>query len=208
MVQNPTISGFAPDPSIVRIDGEYFLITSSFHLFPSLPIYSSKDLVSWEHIGLSVTAREPTQLKLTFNLGNAINRTSQLSLAGASTLLHNFSGPSKDRIVGTGGLWAPTIRHHKGTTYIVCTNTKHIHDDNNETAKPDIQFANFIIHTNDIHSDNWSDPIYFEFWGIDPDLFFDGDGRAYVSGSSWKTDPGSIDYFEIDIQTGRKISPQ
>ncbi|KAL2849390.1 glycosyl hydrolase [Aspergillus pseudodeflectus] len=189
VLENPIIPGFAPDPSIVRIGEEYFLVTSSFHLFPGLPIYCSKDLVSWTHIG------------------NAINRTSQLSLTGASTLLHNFNGPSKNRIVGTGGLWAPTIRHYRGTIYIVGTNAMHIHN-NDDNVKPDIEFANFIIHTYDIHSDNWSDPIFFDFWGIDPDLFFDDDGRAYVSGSSWKTDPGTIDCFEIDLETGRKVSQQ
>lgn len=48
---NPIIPGFAPDPSIVLIDDTYFLVTSSFHLFPGLPIYTSKDLLSWKHIG-------------------------------------------------------------------------------------------------------------------------------------------------------------
>jgi len=48
---NPIITGFAPDPSIIRIDDTYFLVTSSFHLFPGLPIYASTDLISWKHIG-------------------------------------------------------------------------------------------------------------------------------------------------------------
>jgi beta-xylosidase len=48
---NPIIPGFAPDPSIVSVSGWYFLVTSSFHLFPGLPIYASDDLVSWKHIG-------------------------------------------------------------------------------------------------------------------------------------------------------------
>lgn len=48
---NPIIPGFAPDPAIVSVSGWYFLVTSSFHLFPGLPVYASKDLVSWRHIG-------------------------------------------------------------------------------------------------------------------------------------------------------------
>lgn len=48
---NPIISGFAPDPSAVRVGDTYFLVNSSFHIFPGLPIYASKDLVSWKHIG-------------------------------------------------------------------------------------------------------------------------------------------------------------
>ncbi|KAL4864361.1 hypothetical protein BDV12DRAFT_201228 [Aspergillus spectabilis] len=190
MAQNPMIPGFAPDPSIVRIQDDYFLVTSSFHIFPGLPIYSSKDLVSWKHIG------------------NAINRASQLSLSLSSTRLHNISGPPHERLVGAGGLYAPTIRHHKGRTYIVCTNVKHLHTENRKDEMAKVGFENFIIHTEDIWSDSWSDPIYFDFHGIDPDLFFDDDERAYISGSSWRTIPSTIDCFGIDLQTGKKLSAQ
>jgi beta-xylosidase len=48
---NPIIPGFAPDPSIVRVGDTYFLANSSFHIFPGLPIYASKNLVSCKHIG-------------------------------------------------------------------------------------------------------------------------------------------------------------
>lgn len=48
---NPVIPGFAPDPSVVHVNGWFFLVTSSFHLFPGLPVYASQDLSSWKHIG-------------------------------------------------------------------------------------------------------------------------------------------------------------
>ena len=48
---NPIIPGFAPDPSIIQIDDTFFLVNSTFHVFPGLPIYASKDLISWKHIG-------------------------------------------------------------------------------------------------------------------------------------------------------------
>jgi beta-xylosidase len=48
---NPIIPGFAPDPSIVLVEGTFFLVNSTFHMFPGLPIYASKDLTSWKHIG-------------------------------------------------------------------------------------------------------------------------------------------------------------
>lgn len=48
---NPIIPGFAPDPSIVKVGDTFFLVNSSFHMFPGLPIYASKDLTSWTHIG-------------------------------------------------------------------------------------------------------------------------------------------------------------
>jgi beta-xylosidase len=48
---NPIIPGFAPDPSVTHVNGTFYLVTSSFHLFPGLPIYASKDLRSWTQVG-------------------------------------------------------------------------------------------------------------------------------------------------------------
>jgi beta-xylosidase len=48
---NPVIPGFAPDPSIVYVDSTYFLVNSSFHIFPGLPVYASEDLRRWKHVG-------------------------------------------------------------------------------------------------------------------------------------------------------------
>lgn len=49
--QNPVLPGFNPDPSICRVDGDYYLVTSTFEYFPGIPIYHSRDLVNWTHIG-------------------------------------------------------------------------------------------------------------------------------------------------------------
>lgn len=48
---NPIISGFAPDPSCIRVDAQYFCVTSSFSAFPGIPVYTSRDLVQWQQIG-------------------------------------------------------------------------------------------------------------------------------------------------------------
>ena len=32
--QNPIIPGFYPDPSICRVDEDYYLVTSTFEYFP------------------------------------------------------------------------------------------------------------------------------------------------------------------------------
>lgn len=53
---NPIIPGFAPDPSVVKVGDWFYLINSSFHVFPGLPIYASRDLVSWQQIGKSPVA--------------------------------------------------------------------------------------------------------------------------------------------------------
>jgi alpha-N-arabinofuranosidase len=50
-VRNPILAGFYPDPSIVRVDRDYFLVTSSFAWYPGVPIFHSTDLVNWAQIG-------------------------------------------------------------------------------------------------------------------------------------------------------------
>ncbi|RBQ85167.1 hypothetical protein VDGD_20851 [Verticillium dahliae] len=59
---NPIIPGFNPDPSIIRVKEDYFLVTSTFEYFPGVPIYTSKDLVKWEQIGHALS--RPSQLPL------------------------------------------------------------------------------------------------------------------------------------------------
>ncbi|WP_225232207.1 glycoside hydrolase family 43 protein [Klenkia terrae] len=59
---NPALPGFHPDPSIVRVDGTYYLVTSTFEYLPGLPVHRSTDLVSWELIGH--VAVRPEQLGL------------------------------------------------------------------------------------------------------------------------------------------------
>ncbi|WP_029068164.1 glycoside hydrolase family 43 protein [Jonesia quinghaiensis] len=50
-LRNPVLSGFNPDPSIVRVGDDYYLATSTFEYLPGLPIYHSTDLVEWNLIG-------------------------------------------------------------------------------------------------------------------------------------------------------------
>lgn len=49
--RNPIIPGFHPDPSVVAVGDDFYLVNSSFCYFPGVPIYHSKDLVNWEQIG-------------------------------------------------------------------------------------------------------------------------------------------------------------
>ena len=60
--KNPVISGFHPDPSIVRVDDDYYLVNSSFEWFPGIPIFHSKDLVNWQQIGYVLD--RPSQLNM------------------------------------------------------------------------------------------------------------------------------------------------
>lgn len=175
---NPIIPGFAPDPSCIRVGNTYYLVNSTFNWFPGLPIYTSTDLVSWKHIG------------------NAINRPSQgISFAHSRT---RINPPSQwdEHMTMTGGLYAPTIRHRDGTFYVVCTNIIHDFDGPGKDKR-----QNFIVTSTDIESDSWSDPIFFDLDGIDTCIFWDVDGRSYIHGTA-------IQLFEIDLQTGKKLSEQ
>lgn len=63
-VVNPILTGFYPDPSIVKVDTDYYLINSTFSYFPGIPVMHSKDLKNWKQIG------------------NVIHRPSQMDFMG------------------------------------------------------------------------------------------------------------------------------
>jgi beta-xylosidase len=60
---NPLLPGFHPDPSIVRVDDVYYLVTSTFEYLPGLPVYRSADLVEWMQIGDVATRPEQVELE-------------------------------------------------------------------------------------------------------------------------------------------------
>lgn len=125
-----------------------------------MPLFHSKDLVSWHQIGY------------------AMNRMEQLDLRGA--------GVSR-------GLFAPTIRYYNNKFYILCTLID--------------KGGNFII-TADDPKGPWSNPIYIpQVNGIDPSIFFDDDGKAYITYNSIPPDNKSlynghrtIRQYEFDLQ--------
>src|SRR3546814_101240 len=84
-------------------------------------------------------------------IGNAIDRPGQLTIG---------------KVGVTRGLFAPAISHHGGRFYIVntCIDCG----------------GNFIV-TADDPAGPWSDPKWLDFGGIDPSLFVDGDGKAWIA---------------------------
>ena len=61
--KNPIISGYNPDPSICRVEEDYYIVNSSFEYFPGVPVYHSKNLVNWELIGHCLTKDEQLPLE-------------------------------------------------------------------------------------------------------------------------------------------------
>lgn len=58
MYKNPIRTGFFPDPSIVRVDNDYYMVNSTFIYFPCIPVSHSTDLIHWEIIGYAITNPE------------------------------------------------------------------------------------------------------------------------------------------------------
>ena len=52
--RNPVLPGFHPDPSLVRVEEDFYLVTSTFAWFPGLPIFHSQDLVNWRLVGHAI----------------------------------------------------------------------------------------------------------------------------------------------------------
>ncbi len=46
--RNPILRGFNPDPSIVRVDADYYIATSTFEWYPGVQIHHSRDLANWQ----------------------------------------------------------------------------------------------------------------------------------------------------------------
>lgn len=132
---SPILQGTYPDPAITRKGDDFYLVNSSFSMFPGVPIFKSKDLVNWKQIG------------------HVLDRPSQL--------LVEKSGVSD-------GIYAPDIKYnmHNDTFYMITT-----------------QFAggigNMMVKTKDPEK-GWSEVKKLNFEGIDPAIFFDDDGKAYI----------------------------
>ncbi|KAF1695230.1 glycoside hydrolase 43 family protein [Pseudoxanthomonas jiangsuensis] len=168
--RNPVIKGFHPDPSVVRVGGDYYLVTSTFGWFPGIPVFHSTDLVHWTQIG------------------NAIDRPDQLDF-GAHDLVN--------------GVFAPAIEYHDGRFWIA------------NTCFPACG-GNFVITATD-PAGPWSDPVWLPdlAGGIDPSLFFDDDGRAWIvnndlpeGGKERYTGHRAIWLQQFDPQAMRTVGPR
>lgn len=132
---SPILQGCYPDPSITRKGNDYYLVNSSFSMFPGVPIFHSNDLVNWKQIG------------------HVLDRPSQLKV--------EKSGVSQ-------GIYAPDIKYnkHNDTFYMITTQIAG-------------GIGNMVVKTKD-PAKGWSEVQKLNFDGIDPSIFFDDDGKAYI----------------------------
>ena len=98
--------------------------------------------------------------------------------------------------ISTGGIFAPTIRYHNGLFYMITTNISIL--------------RNFYV-TAKNPAGPWSDPIWVDLPSnavvIDPSLFFDDNGKVYLTTSPGFTTTDGILLAQIDITTGKLLSP-
>ena len=59
--RNPIIDADVPDPDVVRVGDRFYLVASSFHRAPGLPVFVSDDLVEWTRIGYALERSEPAE---------------------------------------------------------------------------------------------------------------------------------------------------
>ena len=96
-------------------------------------------------------------------IGNVLDRPSQFPMRGGQM---------------SSGTYAPTIRYNKGTYYVVNTLVGS-------------SLGNYYVAATDPKGP-WSEPIKLEgIGGIDPDFFFDDDGKCYVTSCD---DPAQAEY--------------
>jgi len=132
---SPILQGCYPDPAITHKGDDYYMVCSSFAMFPGVPIFHSKDLVNWT------------------DLGGVLDDVSEFN-------------PHDTGI--SGGVYAPGITYnpHNDTFYMIVTAFSG-------------GLGNIIVKTKD-PKQGWGSPIKLGFGGIDPSIFFDDDGKAYV----------------------------
>lgn len=105
-------------------------------------------------------------------IGDVLTRKSQLDL---------------ENVDSSQGIFAPTIRHHDGTFYMITTFVG--------------GGGNFYVTATNA-AGPWSDPVWLDREGIDPSLFFDEDGTVYYT-RQVGGERGYSGQQILNVQTGR-----
>ncbi|PPL19153.1 glycoside hydrolase family 43 protein [Microterricola pindariensis] len=119
-----------------------------------------------------------TDLLTWTQLGNVLDRPSQLPLTAQS-----------------GGIFAPTLRHHDGRFWMITTQIDRIAD------------GHLIVTATD-PAGPWSEPVFTTgTLGIDPDLAWDDDGVCHLSWTRFSPTGSEIVQARLDPESGALLSP-
>ncbi len=157
---NPVMYVDMPDPTLVRVGDDYYMVSTTMHFCPSNVVLHSKDLVGWEIIGHVYKD----------GIGEcpaAYMEKCNVSTVHGHSHYHTYDddlGIQQDDIYSEGS-WASSLAYHDGYFYCLWNITQ---DD-----------MSFISRTKDPAGD-WEiisecNPMFY-----DSSLFFDDDGTAYI----------------------------
>lgn len=85
---NPVIWADVPDPDVIRVGDDFYMVSTTMHLMPGCPVMKSRDLVNWETVGY---------------VFDTLNDTPRYGLEGGT--------------VYGKGQWATSLRYHDGKFY-------------------------------------------------------------------------------------------
>ncbi|MFP4016563.1 MAG: family 43 glycosylhydrolase [Halanaerobiales bacterium] len=90
MKNNPVIWADYPDPDIIRVEGTYYMVSTTMHFMPGCVILRSYDLINWE---------------VATHVYDILEDTPAQRLEG-------------EREIYGQGMWAASFRYHKGKFYV------------------------------------------------------------------------------------------
>ena len=102
-VNNPIMYVDSPDPSIVRVDDAYYMVTTTMHFAPGVPVFKSTDLAQWRTVGYAY---------------QTLTNNDNMNLNGGKDAYGK-------------GSWASSIRYRDGFFYVLTpsytTNKTHLY---------------------------------------------------------------------------------
>lgn len=171
--KNPVIDSDFPDPDVIRVGETYYMVSTTMYLMPGGDILRSRDLVHWEFL---------------------CHVFSQLEDNPAHCL------EDGQQIYGLG-MWAPSLRFHKGTFYLTFSC--------NDTHKS-------LLFTTENPAGPWQRVEMGGFF-YDSSLFFDDDDRVYIvhgnttlritelETETWSAKPGGLDRIIVEDKPGQRL---
>ncbi|RSM10861.1 hypothetical protein CEP52_003367 [Fusarium oligoseptatum] len=184
--KNPVIRGFNPDPTICVVPASGSDPTTFFLSTSTFEFFPGCAIY---------TSTNLIDWKL---IGHALTRRSQIEM----------------RTVEPGaGSWASTLRYRPDEKRWYLANG--LFQRYRPTSDERIFPRGFYVWTDNIWDENaWSNPVYFDNPGFDQDLFWDDNGRVFLSTTmrlAWRSPDSKQKDFaiyisEIDIATGRTLT--
>lgn len=176
---------FSKDTKMIRLPqallGLLLIVSTACGLGPQTQMRQNPALPGWhsDPSCVFVPERDNTTFcaSSTFLLTPGIPIYASKDLSNWRLASHALSRESqypdfKLSLAQTDGIWAPTLRYNRGTFYVNVVYKNNVLD----------KVTGLIFNTTDPFSDDsWNAPVQYKPVSIDPDLFWDDDGQAYMA---------------------------